>query len=141
VAGNGTERYEHGWKRNGLRHGTGTVLFHARVLTVSCPAFRKFGTARHDTVKALDTVRVPGTARNGTGGTARHGTGHSSNDTGRHVKQRVDTDRHGASGALRGMARLAHLQKTADFDICLPKLHTEIFIPPKITPRIVYFTI
>jgi hypothetical protein len=62
------EQYEHGWKRNGLRHGTGmeTVLFHARVLTVSCPAFRKFGTARHDMVKALNT------AQNGTG--TRHGT-------------------------------------------------------------------
>jgi hypothetical protein len=68
VAENGTERYEHGWKRNGLRHGTGTgtVLFRARVLTVSCPAFRKFGTARHGMVKALDT------ARNDTG--TRHGT-------------------------------------------------------------------
>jgi hypothetical protein len=67
VAENGTERYEHDWKRNGLRHdtGTGTVLFRARVLTVSCPAFRKFGTARHDMVKALDTTRVPGTERNG----------------------------------------------------------------------------
>jgi hypothetical protein len=70
VAGNGTERYEYGWKRNGLRHDTGTgtrtVLFRARVLTVSCPAFKKFGTARHGMVKALDT------ARNDTG--TRHGT-------------------------------------------------------------------
>jgi hypothetical protein len=104
---------------------------------VSCPAFRKFGTARHDTVKALDTVRIPDTARNGGHDTARNGTGHSSNDTGRHVRQRVDTGRHGASGALRGMACL---QKTTGFDICLPKLHTEMFIPPKITPIIVYFT-
>jgi hypothetical protein len=68
VTGNGTEWYEHSWKQNGLRHGTGTgtVLFRARVLIVSCPAFRKFGTARHDMVKALDT------ARNDTG--TRHGT-------------------------------------------------------------------
>jgi hypothetical protein len=53
------ERYEHGWKRNGLRHGTGTgtVLFRARILTVSCPAFRKFGTARYGMVKALDTAQ------------------------------------------------------------------------------------
>jgi hypothetical protein len=66
VAGNDTERYEHGWKRNGLRHGTGTgtVLFRVRVLTVSCPVFKKFGTARHGMVKALDTARVPSTARN-----------------------------------------------------------------------------
>jgi hypothetical protein len=68
VAENDTKRYKHGWKRNGLRHGTGTgtVLFRVRVLTVSCPAFRKFGTVRHDMVKALDT------ARNNTG--TRHGT-------------------------------------------------------------------
>jgi hypothetical protein len=67
VVGNGTERYEHGWKQNVLRHGTGTetVLFRARVLTVSCTAFRKFGTARHGMVKALDTAWVPGTERNG----------------------------------------------------------------------------
>jgi hypothetical protein len=39
------------------------------------------------------------------------------------------------------LARLARLQKTAGFDIYLPKLHTEMFIPQKITPRIVYFTI
>jgi hypothetical protein len=66
VAGNDTEQYEHGWKRNGLRHstGTGTVLFRASVLTVSRPAFRKFGTARHNMVKALDTARN-GTERNG----------------------------------------------------------------------------
>jgi hypothetical protein len=70
VARNGTERYEYGWKRNGLRHdtGTGTVLFRVHVLTVSCPAFRNFGMARHGMVKALDT------ARNGTEGTARNGT-------------------------------------------------------------------
>jgi hypothetical protein len=68
VAENGTERYEHGWKRNGLRHGTGTgtVLFRVRVLTVSCPAFRNFGTTRHGMVKALDT------AQNDTG--TMHGT-------------------------------------------------------------------
>jgi hypothetical protein len=62
---NGTNTAGNG---NGLRHGTGTetILFHARVLTVSCPAFKKFGTARHDTIKALDTARVLGTARNGT---------------------------------------------------------------------------
>jgi hypothetical protein len=65
---NGTERYEHGWKQNGLRHdtGTGTVLFRVRVLTMSCPAFRKFGTARHDTVKAIDTVRNDTGTRHGT---------------------------------------------------------------------------
>jgi hypothetical protein len=68
VVENGTERYEHGWKWNGLRHGTGTgtVLFRARVLTVSCPAFRKFGMARHGTVKAIDTVRNDTGTRNGT---------------------------------------------------------------------------
>jgi hypothetical protein len=68
VAGNGTERYKHNCKWNGLKYGTGTgtVLFCARVLTVSCPAFRKFGTVRHGMVKALDT------AQNGTG--TRHGT-------------------------------------------------------------------
>jgi hypothetical protein len=68
VAGNGTERYEHGWKRNGLRHGTGTgtVLFRARVLTVSYPDFRKFGTARHVMVKTLDTARNDTSTRHGT---------------------------------------------------------------------------
>jgi hypothetical protein len=93
VAGNGTERYEHGWKRNRLRHdtGTGTILFRVRVLTVSCPAFRKFSTARHDMVKALETARVPGTARHGTKRGARHRTGHGSNDTG----GTDDTGRHG----------------------------------------------
>jgi hypothetical protein len=30
---------------------------------MSCPAFRKFGMARHGMVKALDTARVPGTER------------------------------------------------------------------------------
>jgi hypothetical protein len=79
VAGNGTERYKHGWKRNGLRHGTGTgtVLFRVRVLTVSCPDFRKFDTARHGMVKALDTAQNrTGHGRNDTGGTddtSRHG--------------------------------------------------------------------
>jgi hypothetical protein len=72
VVENGTERYEYGWKRNGLRHDTGTgtetILFRVRVLTVSCPAFRKIGMARHGMVKALDTTR------NGTGGTAQNGT-------------------------------------------------------------------
>jgi hypothetical protein len=98
VAGNGTERYEHGWKRNGLRHGTGTetVLFRACVLTVSCPTFRKFGTARHSMVKALDTARNGtgtrhGTEQNGTGGTTRHRTGHGRNDT----DGTDDTGRHG----------------------------------------------
>jgi hypothetical protein len=102
VARNGTERYEHGWKRNGLRHGTGTgtVLFRVRVLTVSCPAFRKISTARHGMVKALDTERNGGhdTERDTVATTrvtrmtrvarmTRVGTG----------RQRVETDRHGAS--------------------------------------------
>jgi hypothetical protein len=87
VVGNSTERYKYGWKRNGLRYGTEmrTVLFRVRVLTVSCPAFRKFSTARHDMVKALDT------ARHRTKREARHRTGHDSNDTG----GTDDTGRHG----------------------------------------------
>jgi hypothetical protein len=87
------ERYEHSWKRNGLRHGTGTgtVLFCVRFLTVSCPAFRNFGTVRHGMVKALDTTQNDTGTRHGTERGARHESGHSSNDTG----GTDDTGKHG----------------------------------------------
>jgi hypothetical protein len=96
MAGNDTERYEHGWKQNELRHsmGTETVLFRACVLTVSCSDFRKFGTARHGMVKALDTVWNGTGTRHDTKWNGGHGTtqnGHGSNDTG----STDDTGRHG----------------------------------------------
>jgi hypothetical protein len=54
--------------------GTDTVLFRVRFLTVSCPAFRLFGTARHDMVKALDTAHNDTGTKHGTEQGARHGT-------------------------------------------------------------------
>jgi hypothetical protein len=75
-------------------------------------------------IKALDTARNDTGTRHGTERGARHGTKRKTVATTR-VAQMTRV------GTVRQQVGMARLQKTTGFDIYLPKLHTEMFIPPK----------